>query len=155
MKCAMCSHHWCWTCGLDYYSPLHRATGGGFLCEIIGKISFREFRKCTKVLLLLLLIIFYPLFVAFICLLKGGCLTNALFERCGVFYICDKIAHCLLSSLLARILVRIFLGIPLSTVWLAITLTVAGLLFAVSIVPAYIVLVFLLCRKFYIWNRGR
>ncbi len=155
MKCAVCSHHWCWTCGLDYYSRFHGFIGVRLLCETIGKISFREFGKCTKILLLLLLIIFFPLLFAIFCLLLAADLVDELLTRCGASKMYYIISSCLSeSNLLARIR-GLFLCMLLLPVWLAITLTLGGLLFAVSIVPAYIVLVFLLCRKFYIWNRGR
>jgi hypothetical protein len=42
MTCAMCGHEWCWTCGLNYRSCFHTGQMGGFVCEMIGKVSFNK-----------------------------------------------------------------------------------------------------------------
>ena len=42
MTCPMCAYEWCWTCGLNYRSCFHKGQLGGFICEMIGKVSFNR-----------------------------------------------------------------------------------------------------------------
>ena len=84
MTCSVCQHHWCWVCGMDFNSPLHMISGSGLICEMIGWISFGNLRGCTKILLLLAFIIFFPLFVLFISLVLGGALATVIIQAIKV-----------------------------------------------------------------------
>jgi hypothetical protein len=178
MTCAVCAHHWCWTCGLDYYSPLHMMQLGGILCEFIGLISFANLSACTKALLMVVFVVLFPVVILFLCLCIGGAVATLLIQglKCcpGLTRFYDNSMRSLTSCnesggklcraitiipvLIAKFLVLLALltfGLSIAVVWTIITCGIGTLLFGIGIVPAYLMLFFLLCRKFYIWSKFR
>lgn len=177
MTCKLCNYEWCWVCGLNYHSIIHYAQLGGVICEMIGLISFSELTPITKGLLLLLFVVFFPLFVLGICLILVACLMTfiyqetRIFERINTAFVGfytslqelkdyrneEKLFSCLifLPWLVLRIItfvLHVAILLTLVAIYLAVTLAVGWLLFRIMILPSYLLLFLVLLRKFYIWS---
>ena len=63
MDCKVCSHSWCWTCGLSNDHIYHKFTGQVF-CAILNNIAFGFELKChwsVRMLVLFLFALIAPL----------------------------------------------------------------------------------------------
>jgi len=151
---------------------------GGILCEFIGLISFTNFNACTKGFMLLLFIVLFPLVILFLSLVLGGVAATLFCQLCRFMPLINRFSEAGLLCINAfegagNQFIRAILFIPIlvfkigfyifiialylavAAIWTTITFIVGALAFTILIVPCYLMLLFLLCRKFYTWSKLR
>lgn len=128
--------------------------------------------------MMILFVVLFPLVILFLCLLLAGAGTTVCFQaarfmpflsrftevgvRCldGFLESGDRCFHKMFQYpvLLFKLVFYIFVAalyVLVVIAWSVIVLLLASIAFAILIVPCYLMLMFLLCRKFYIWSRTR
>ena len=170
MTCPICSYHWCWTCGMSYFNPLHMISGFGLMCEVIGAISFSKSSKKCKAIQLTFCFLCFPFLFWLLCTFISGAMFTTAYDKLHIFskiQILGEILEngsseakrkigCLAWVLYASSLVLIIypLYILAIALWLALTLGVGTASFAVLVIPAFLVSCYSMLRKLYIWRRS-
>ena len=116
MKCGVCNHEWCWSCGMSPNNKMHNIFGAG--CYIFNGFTEQTYKtKCKKCLIIffVILVIIFAIPMFFI-LCIGGCMY--LISQCQRNLIRSKILRnrvpkkkCLWASFF--IILWLFIIIPL------------------------------------------
>ena len=137
------------------------------ICELIGASYFRE-RTWVKIILLSLLTVFFPLVLYFFCCVLSGALIwhltshicNKLCCCCNSFFNvmrrmqsyrpnnkCLRITWILISGFFFIVITLIIIG-----VFLALSLVLGAILWAIAIIPCYIMHFFVMLRILFYWG---
>lgn len=136
-------------CGLSYKAIIHKASGGGIVCELLGG-SYFSFKNWKKYLLIILLFIFFPVLIYIFSCLAIGCLIGYVVKigvkRCFRNPINSdslKLPAYLKAPLqILGFVLIVTTGLVVIITSLSFVILFGSALFIISIVPMYVILIY-------------
>ena len=149
MECANCKFRWCWVCGTNVDSCLHKFMNLGCQLTNMGMVmNCPTFIKC--ILIPIFLIVGIPLFIFLITLFSVIQYIKEFIFNTFTKCISDQSIKKLFCQQRCEFHFGLFVALPVWIFLIAIGLTISSIILCVLIVPYYLLAIYT-CIKMSIW----